>query len=104
MARVWELRRGWDRAHVPVTLRILDSPSREITRPLIEHVTALRRRAPRDIVMLYIPEKVVRHWWERWLHNRSAARLTSRLRHVPGVVVATVPWQLDAPGPDRPPA
>jgi amino acid transporter len=95
MASVWELRRGWDRANVPVTLRILDSPSREITRPLIDHVTALRRRAPRDMVVLYIPEKVVRHWWERWLHNRSAARLTSRLRHLPGVVVATVPWQLD---------
>jgi amino acid transporter len=95
MARVWELRRAWDRANVPVTLRVLDSPSREITRPLIDYVTTLRRRAPRDMVVLYIPEKVVRHWWERWLHNRSAARLTSRLRHVRGVVVATVPWQLD---------
>ncbi|MDR2565532.1 MAG: APC family permease [Bifidobacteriaceae bacterium] len=97
-AHVWELRRAWDRANVPVTLRILDSPSREITRPLIDHITALRRRAPRDMVVLYIPEKVVRHWWERWLHNRSAARLTARLRHLPGVVVATVPWQLDQPG------
>jgi amino acid transporter len=100
LARVWELRRGWDRANVPVTLRILDSPSREITRPLIEHITALRRRAPRDMVVLYIPEKIVRHWWERWLHNRSATRLTARLRHVPGVVVASVPWQLD-PDEDR---
>jgi hypothetical protein len=100
MARVWELRRGWDQANVPVTLRILDSPSREITRPLIDHITALRRRAPRDVVMLYIPEKVVRHWWERWLHNRSAARLTSRLRHLPGVVVAAVPWQLEPPSGD----
>ncbi|MDR2374584.1 MAG: APC family permease [Bifidobacteriaceae bacterium] len=98
MARVWELRRAWDRVDVPVTLRVLDSPRREITRPLIDHITALRRRAPRDMVVLYIPEKVVRHWWERWLHNRSAARLTSRLRHVPGVVVASVPWQLDPPG------
>jgi amino acid transporter len=97
-ARVWELRRAWDRANVPVTLRVLDSPRREITRPLIDHITALRRRSPRDMVVLYIPEKVVRHWWERWLHNRSAARLTSRLRHLPGVVVATVPWQLDQPG------
>jgi amino acid transporter len=95
MAGVWELRRGWDRADVPVRLRILDSPGREITRPLIDYIASLRKRAPRDMVILYIPEKVVRHWWERWLHNRSAARLTSRLRHVPGVVVATVPWQLD---------
>ncbi|MDR3359474.1 MAG: APC family permease, partial [Bifidobacteriaceae bacterium] len=65
LARVWELRRGWDRANVPVTLRILDSPSREITRPLIDYIAARRRRSPRDLIMLYIPEKVVRHWWER---------------------------------------
>jgi hypothetical protein len=102
-ARVWQLRRAWDRADVPVTLRILDSPSREITRPLIEHITALRRRAPRDMVVLYIPEKVVRHWWERWLHNRSAARLRARLRSVRGVVVASVPWQLDQSGDRRGP-
>jgi amino acid transporter len=95
LARVWELRRGWDRADVPVTLRILDSPTREITRPLVQHVRTLRDRAPRDLVVVYIPEKVVSHWWERFFHNRSAARLTSRLRHQDGVVVASVPWQLD---------
>jgi amino acid transporter len=97
MARVWDLRRGWVRADLPVTLRVLDSPGREITRPLIDHIADLRTRAPRDVVILYIPEKVVRHWWERFLHNRSAARLTSKLRHIPGVVVASVPWQLDQP-------
>jgi amino acid transporter len=104
-ASVWELRRGWDRARVPVRLRILDSPSREITRPVIAYVTELRRRAPHEIVILFIPEKVVRHWWERWLHNRSAARLVSRLRRQRGVVVAQVPWQLappDAVPPDPP--
>jgi amino acid transporter len=97
LASVWELRRGWDRADVPVTLRVLDSPTREITRPVVQYVGALRRRRPHDLVVLYIPEKVVRHWWERWLHNRSAARLTSRLRRLRGVVVASVPWQLENP-------
>jgi amino acid transporter len=94
--RVRQLRKDWDAADVPITLRIMDSPSREITVPLVQYITEMRRRSPRDLVMLYIPEKVVGHWWERWLHNRSAARLTSRLRHVPGVVIASVPWQLNS--------
>jgi amino acid transporter len=107
MAQVGQLRRAWDELRVPVTLRILDSPVREITGPVIAYIRTLRQRATGDLVMLYIPEKVVRHWWERWLHNRSADRLMSRLRHVRGVVVATVPWQLGAassPAPAVPPA
>jgi hypothetical protein len=95
-AQVAHLRRDWDRFGVPVTLRILDAPSREITRPIIEYIRSLLRQAPRDLVVVYIPEKVVRHWWERMLHNRSAARLTTKLRHLKGVVVASIPWQLDS--------
>jgi hypothetical protein len=95
-ARARELAHTWDRLEVPVTLRFLDAPAREITRPLVEYIERCRAAAPRDLVVLYIPEKVVRHWWQQWLHNRSAARLTSRLRHVPGVVVTMVPWQLGA--------
>ena len=44
--------------------------------------------------MVYIPEYVVGHWWEQLLHNQSALRLKGRLLFTPGVVVASVPWQL----------
>ena len=46
--------------------------------------------------MVYIPEYVVGHWWEQLLHNQSALRLKGRLLFTPGVVVASVPWQLDS--------
>jgi hypothetical protein len=97
-SRLRRLRQEWEAIALPITLRILDAPSREITRPLIDYITELRQTSPRDLVVLYLPEKVVGHWWERYLHNRSAARLTARLRHVPGVVIASVPWQLGATG------
>jgi len=45
---------------------------------------------------VYIPEYVVGHWWEHLLHNQSALRLKSRLLFTPGVVVASVPWQLES--------
>ena len=75
-------------------LKILDSPYREVTRPILEYVKSIRRGNPRDVVMVYIPEYVVGHWWEQLLHNQSALRLKGRLLFTPGVMVASVPWQL----------
>ncbi|ADG74606.1 conserved hypothetical protein [Cellulomonas flavigena DSM 20109] len=88
------LRAQWDAADLPVPLKVLDSPFREITRPVLTYVRSIRRESPRDIVVVYIPEYVVGHWWEHLLHNQSALRLKSRLLFTPGVVVASVPWQL----------
>ncbi len=91
-----DLRAEWEALDLPVPLRILDSPFREITRPVLGYVKSIRRESPRDLVVVYIPEYVVGHWWEQLLHNQSALRLKSRLLFQPGVVVASVPWQLDS--------
>ncbi|MEI8081063.1 MAG: APC family permease [Actinomycetes bacterium] len=89
-----ELSREWEDRGIPVPLKILDSPYREITRPIVEYVRGLRRSSPRDLVTVYVPEYVVGHWWENLLHNQSALRLKTRLRFTPGVMVVSVPWQL----------
>lgn len=91
---VARLREQWDAMDLPVPLRVLDSPFREITRPVLQYVRSIRRDSPRDLVVVYIPEYVVGHWWEQLLHNQSALRLKGRLLFTPGVVVASVPWQL----------
>jgi len=88
------LRGQWDALDVQVPLKVLDSPFREITRPVIEYVRSIRRESPRDLVVVYIPEYVVGHWWEQLLHNQSALRLKARLLFTPGVLVASVPWQM----------
>ena len=88
------LRQQWEDLGIPVPLRVLDSPFREITRPVLTYVRSIRRDSPRDLVVVYIPEYVVGHWWEQLLHNQSALRLKTRLHYTPGVVVASVPWQL----------
>jgi hypothetical protein len=84
----------WERREVPVPLTIIESPYREITRPIIDYVKSARRDAPRDVVTVFIPEYVVGHWWEHLLHNQSALRIKSRLLFEPGVMVTSVPWQL----------
>jgi hypothetical protein len=89
-----KLQEEWERQDIPVTLKVLASPYREITRPILEYVQALRSDNPNDLITVYIPEYVVGRWWEQLLHNQSALRLKSRLLFTPGVMVTSVPWQL----------
>ena len=84
----------WERRGIPVPLKVLDSPYREVTRPILDYVKGLRRASPRDLVIVYVPEYVVGRWWEQVLHNQSALRLKTRLLFLPGVMVCAVPWQL----------
>ncbi|MBA8825697.1 amino acid transporter [Saccharopolyspora lacisalsi] len=90
------LRKAWDAENPPVPLKVIESPYREITRPVVEYVKRTRRESPRDVVTVFIPEYVVGHWWEQLLHNQSALRLKSRLLFEPGVMVTSVPWQLES--------
>ncbi|MCA1219574.1 APC family permease [Streptomyces sp. 8L] len=90
------LREDWERRNINVPLKILDSPYREITRPIIEYVRSLRTENPRDAISIYIPEYVVGHWYEHLLHNQSALRLKGRLLFMPGVMVTSVPYQLES--------
>jgi amino acid transporter len=93
-AETAQLLDDWSSHDVDVPLVILESPYREVTRPLLEHVRELRRDRPRDVVTVFLPEYVVGRWWEQLLHNQSALRLKARLLFEPGVMVTSVPWQL----------
>ena len=88
--------REWGDRGITVPLKVVESPYREINRPVVEYVTRLRKQSPRDVVIVYIPEYVVGHWWEQFLHNQSALRLKSRLLYERGVMVTSVPWQLSS--------
>jgi len=88
------LRRDWFELDIPVPLMILESSFRDVTRPVIDHIKHIRRQSPRDVVAVYLPEYVVGHWWEHFLHNQSALRLKTRLLFIPGLMVTNVPYQL----------
>ncbi len=91
------LRDEWDSHGVEVPLRVLDSPFREVTRPVLDYVRSVHRSSPRDIVTVVIPEYVVSRWWQQVLHNQSALRIKARLLFQPGVAVTSVPWPIDTP-------
>ncbi|GAA1912859.1 APC family permease [Nocardioides marmoribigeumensis] len=84
----------WDRRAIDVPLKILDSPYREVIRPIVDYAKAIRVAQPRGVVAVFIPEYVVGRWWEQLLHNQTALRLKTRLLFTPGVMVISVPYQL----------
>jgi amino acid transporter len=86
----------WERHDLPVKLTVLESPYREVTRPIVGYIKELRANRPNDVVSVFIPEYVVGHWWEHVLHNQSALRLKGRLLFQQGVMVTSVPWQLES--------
>ncbi|MGV9662029.1 APC family permease [Nocardia niigatensis] len=88
--------REWERSDIAVPLKVIESPYREITKPVVDYVKRVRKDSPRDVVTVFIPEYVVGHWWEQLLHNQSALRLKGRLLFEPGVMVTSVPWQLSS--------
>ncbi|MGA7135330.1 MAG: APC family permease [Mycobacterium sp.] len=91
-----ELVRSWEGSDISVPLKVIASPYREITRPILDYVKRLNRESPRSVVTVFLPEYVVGRWWEHLLHNQSALRLKGRLLFMPGVMVTSVPWQLNS--------
>ncbi|WP_330256144.1 APC family permease [Nocardia sp. NBC_00565] len=90
------LSQDWERHNVIIPLIVVESPYREITRPVLDYTKRLRKAGPRDVISIFIPEYVVGRWWENLLHNQSSLRLKARLLFEPGVMVTSVPWQLQS--------
>ncbi|WP_026552034.1 APC family permease [Arthrobacter sp. H20] len=91
----------WQRYEIPVPITVLASPYRDTIMPIMEYIRSIRSDSPRDLIVVYIPEYVVGRWWERLVHNQTALRIKTRLHFEPGVMVASVPWQLASSGAAR---
>lgn len=89
-----EMAQRWEQLNVPVPFTVVDSPYRDRVTPFVEYVRSKLRGAPRDVVVVYLPEYVVDKTWERLFHRRTVHKLHAALRKEPGVIIATVPWQL----------
>lgn len=95
-AETRELVLKWENSDISTPLKVIASPYREITRPVLDYVKRVSKESPRTVVTVFIPEYVVGHWWEQVLHNQSALRLKGRLLFMPNVMVTSVPWQLSS--------
>jgi amino acid transporter len=91
-----ELERQWADHNIKIPLRVLDSPYRDISVPLIRYIKKCREASGSEVVTVYTPQFIVGHWWEYLLHNHKARRIRHKLMLVHGVMIVLVPWLLDS--------
>ena len=78
-------------------LEILPSPYRYIVYPVVDYVLKVERESKFHKICVLVPELVVRHWWENFLHNRRADLLKVILlvRGNRRIIVINIPWYLE---------
>jgi amino acid transporter len=91
-----KLEKDWKAMNIKVPLRVLESPYRDISMPLIKYIKKHRHEHGSEVVTVYTPQYIVGHWWETFLHNHTSRRIRHKLALVHGVVIALVPWLLDS--------
>jgi amino acid transporter len=76
-------------------LVVVESPFRSFLRPLLAYVKAIHSQKPDAFVTIVLPEFITAHWWERYLHERSALRLHRAFERHPNIAVVMVPYLLE---------
>jgi len=91
-----QLQQEWADHLVPIPLVIVESPYRSFAQPVTQFIKQYREKHGSSVVTVYLPQYIVGHWWESFLHNRRARRLANQLMLVHGVSITLVPWLLDS--------
>ncbi len=73
---------------------VVETPYRAFVRPLMSYIDALHDQRPDAFVTIVLPEFITAHWWEKFLHNRTATRLREAFEKHPNVAVIQIPYQL----------
>jgi hypothetical protein len=82
--------------YVPdLKLVVVESPFRSFVRPLMAYVKAVHSQRPDAFVTIILPEFLTVHWWERFLHEHTAARLHRAFEKHPNIAVVMVPYLLE---------
>ena len=71
----------WEDYEIPVELRTLYSPYRELSRPIMRFVDEYDQEVDDDFMTVVLPEFVLDHWYEQLLHNQSALRAADPAAH-----------------------
>jgi amino acid transporter len=96
LERAEQLRLRFHRQVPGVEFLVLESPYRELVQPLIRYLEMVAARDTDTVTIVLVPERIIRHWWERFLYNQNAHRIRDALTGHPGILVADVPFRRSA--------
>jgi amino acid transporter len=94
------LQARWKKWGIQIPLDVVESPFREIGRPLIDYLHAVDEKNPEHVpTAVIVPLFVVSHWWEQLLHNGSIVTIRAALIHDQiargrGRPVITIPYRI----------
>ena len=90
------LRERFERQVPGVDLVIVESPYRELVQPLIRYLEVTAAKDPSTVTIDLVPERIIKHWWERLLYDQNAHRIRDSLTGHPGILVADIPFRRSA--------
>jgi amino acid transporter len=85
----------WGTMVADISLEIVDSPYREVTRPLVKYARQLRASVPDAVISIIVPEFVVSRWWHQFLHNQTSLAIKNVLQFEEGIVLTSVPFHFE---------
>ena len=78
-----------------ISLTVLVSPSRSLTRPIVDHLCAVDAEEAHDRLVVLIPEMQLSRWWQRLLQNQRGAVLDRAIRRHTDAVIARLRFRID---------
>ena len=90
-----EIRERFERQLPGIPFVIVESPYRQLVRPLIRYLEFTAAQNEDDVLVVLLPEYVPRHWWEKYLYNENAHRIREALLGRKNILVADVPFRRD---------
>jgi hypothetical protein len=90
-----EIRTRFERQIPGIPFVIVESPYRQLVRPLVRYLEDTASRIHDDILVVLLPEYIARHWWEKFLYNENARRIREALLGRKNILIADVPYRRD---------
>jgi len=77
-------------------LVVLESPYRLFIEPLLAYIEDLdENKLPNEVILVAVPQFIPRHFWNNWLHTRTADTLRRVLLFRKDIVIMEVPYLVD---------
>ncbi|MHB9004067.1 MAG: hypothetical protein ACYC6C_08370, partial [Coriobacteriia bacterium] len=93
------MRKAWADAGFGMRLKVIESPYREVIRPVCDYVRSIERSSCDDVITVIVPEFAPDSLPDTMLHDQTSFWLKQTLFGEPGVIIADVPYHMDDPCP-----
>ncbi len=88
-------RRAWATWGDGVRLVVVESPFRDLLRPLLQYIEGIASKRQRnETLTIVVPQVVPRRSWHNLLHSQTAGFLRLALLFRPGIIITNVPYQI----------